>query len=81
MTIEGIATTGPDDPLCKAVRTAINERIVAIADEYVEAKVDEFRTKLRVEIGKHLIGVIESSYSMERFGGELRIIVHQNDGA
>jgi len=59
----------------QALAERLREEMLTTAEPLVEAAVADIAEQMRKRLAACLVGLIESSYSMERMGTELRITV------
>ena len=55
----------------------LNSAMMEAAEPIIEKALDEIEVAMRERLGQKLIGVIDSDFSMERMGTDIRIIIKQ----
>lgn len=53
----------------------LNEELKACAEPYLEKALEDIEKQLRQKIGSIVIGLLEHSFSVERYGDDIKILV------
>jgi len=69
--------TGFVDPdrMLKSLQEKMNSEMMAAAEPVIKKAVEEAEKEMRRRLGAMVVGLIEQSFSIERFGSDLRIHV------
>ena len=65
------------DKFVENLAASMNAEMVAAAEPIIKRAVEEAEREMRRKIGQMCISLIEHSFAVERFGTDLRILVHQ----
>lgn len=66
------------DALAKHIMEQINKEMLTAAEPAIKAAMENVEKEMRKKMAESLISFVESSFSMERFGPDLRIIVKRS---
>lgn len=63
------------DAFTKYLHENLNKEMLAAAEPFINVALERAEAEMRRKLAQSLISVIEQSFSVERFGTDLRIIV------
>lgn len=67
-----------EETVLEQLKKQMNDEMLAAAEPVIKAAVVEAEKAMRKQLGSMFISLIEQSFSVERFGTDLRIIVKQD---
>ena len=67
------------DMFVKQLSKQIHEALLAAAEPIIEKAIDDTRKEMRKRLGAMVTGMLQDSYSIDRMGTDLRIIVSLKD--
>lgn len=61
----------------RLLREELNAAMLSAAEPVLQAAIKELERKMREELGKRIIALIQNDFSVERMGHDIRILVKQ----